>query len=219
MINRLNKFATYIIVTVAFSLASTAVKALPTYDPEDPIGEELSCVPKIIANGQPQMIGYPLVGQSVTIYARNLKLFNIGESCSGQQRALNPGEFQWEFILPTGSAGDVQDINTLTPKILIDTAGGYIAKFIACPNGCTFESSSPSGIPVIVEVEPQPAKIVSFETTPALPPETRPFLPASALSFTDRTPSPKSERDIKCGYGGGCGWSTMGHSRSVQWTS
>ena len=56
MINRINKFATYIIVTVTFILASTAVKVLPTYDPEDPMGEELSCAPNIIANGQPQRL-------------------------------------------------------------------------------------------------------------------------------------------------------------------
>ncbi len=203
MVSRIGLFVVNTIVFWVFVSASMNTQALPTYDPQDPVGEEHSCVPDVIANGQPTMVGFPLVGQTMTIKAEHLKLFDIGEFCTGYHAAFGPGEFEWEFLLPAASSGIVEDIDTLHPRVLLDTAGGYIANFIACPNGCTFESFGPSGTPITVEVERQPVKIVSFETVPALPPETRPILPESALTFTDRTRSTKFERDIKCSYGGG----------------
>jgi len=203
MTPKIHLFVACAIVAITAGLSATSLKALPTYDPQDPAGEELPCAPDVISSGQPTMVGFALVDQSVTINARNVKLFDIGNSCSNHRRALDTGEFQWEFLLPAGSAGNIQDSDTLSPQIEIDVAGEYIARFFACPDGCTFETYGSSGIPFTIEVEPQPAKIVSFQTTPALPPETRPVLPASALSFTDKTRSTKAERDLKCRFGGG----------------
>lgn len=99
------------------------MNALPTYDPKDPLEEEPACVPNVIANGQPQAIGSPLVGQSVTISARSLKLFDIGEFCTGYHAAFGPGELQWEFLLPADSAGIVEGDDS-KPQI----AGSYTTK-------------------------------------------------------------------------------------------
>jgi hypothetical protein len=188
---------------LTFLLASANLQALPTYDPQDPNGQQLTCQPTIVVSGQLLMSGYPLVGQTVKVKGDQVKLFDIGEGCSGGRVALGPGEFEWEFLLPAGSAGVVHDSDTLNPRIELDVPGAYLARLTACPDGCTFESVGASGIPITVEVDPQPVREAAFATVPALPPETRPVLPASARVLTEKTRSTKAERDIKCKLGGG----------------
>ena len=203
MFSKLGLLVVNLIVVLVLVSASTQTQAVPTYDPQDPIGDDLSCLPEVILTGDPLMVGFPLVGPIPCARTRNITLFDIGDLCSGYRVALKPGEFEWEFLLPAASGGVVQDSDTLSPKVLLDSAGGYIARFYACPNGCSFVSTDSTGIPITVEVEPQPVRIVSFETVPALPPETRPVLPDSALAWTERRRSTKAERKIKCDYGGG----------------
>ena len=176
--------------------------ALPNNDPANPDGSQPVCAPQFKVSGLPRVVGYALVGQTVTIDAAHLKLVNVGSHCGYSGHALGPGDFQWQFTLPTGSAGTVTDTQTLHPRIKLDVAGTYIATLTACPSGCTVEFND-LGFPTTLDIGPQLPRTLAFETESFLRPQTLPTLPESAEQHTERTLVTPAERDLKCLGGGG----------------
>ena len=192
-----------ILVFACFALLTCRpALALPNNDPADPDGTQPVCAPQFKVSGLPRVVGYALAGQTVTIDATHLKLVNVGSHCGYSGQALGAGDFQWQFALPTGSAGTVTDTQTLRPQIKLDVAGTYTATLTACPTGCTVDFND-LGFPTTLDVGPQVPRTLTFETESFLRPQTLPTLPESAEEHTERTLVTPAERDLKCLGGGG----------------
>ena len=92
--------AVRLLLALGLLCTSFSALALPSNDPGDPDGMDQHCLPEIKVSGQPRLVGFALVGQTVSIDATHVKLVNVGDFCGDFGHALGPGDFQWKFFLP-----------------------------------------------------------------------------------------------------------------------
>jgi hypothetical protein len=170
-------------------LPPAADAAAPTNDPG-----KIPCSVAVGLVANLQVIGLPLISQSVQIHGQTAKLALIGPSATdtGCDVTLFPlPSFVWSLARPAGSSAALTGAGTLTPSLPLDVAGGYTVTLTACPAGCTVGGvdvgplSRSVAVQALSHITPRPA------LDPVLPPMT--------------ATEPRVIRDAaeKCMFGGG----------------
>ena len=175
-------------------------QALPKFDPFGPdleggyqtaLCEDLPGVaPELELVGIPRIVGYPVVGFTVEIDARELKL--RGTLACGGQFVHPVDHVAWNLeSQPDGSTEELTGTDVLARRLRLDRTGTYVLRITACPDECSVVS--PSGFPGEF---PSSSIVVSIQAVSSAPlaPETMPVRPA--VQPTLRTLQPQNH----CGF-------------------
>jgi hypothetical protein len=172
-----------VLLGITWSPGGRVAQALPKFDPFGPdleggyqtiLCEDLPGVaPELELVGTPRIVGYPVVGFTVEIDAREMKL--RGRLTCGGQFVHPIDDFAWSLeSQPAGSTTVLTDTEFLAPHLRLDLPGTYVVRLTACPEECTVESPWDStgefaSTTIVVSILAVSSAPLAPETTPVRP--------------------------------------------------
>jgi hypothetical protein len=143
------------------------------------------------------IVGYPIVGFTIKVSAETVKFHGKPFAACGFPDYIAPlPAYAWSLASrPLGSAAQLFDTGTLTPRLPLDRAGTYVVRLTVCPDGCTIQP--PGSHLASIDVGPQIVDVpVEARDSAPLGPETTPaVVPSSSAGLT----TPPGQ----CGFGAG----------------